>query len=314
MHQNHDERSGRYVYRTQGVCSPEIHFRLSRNAVHDVRFVGGGCPGNARLAARLMEGRPIQDVLESAAGIQCRNATSCPDQLALGISSALDGKLPQVCPFRIHEDATARTRIGLIGGPGGSPDTFMGALASMEKHRVESVYVLGNLVGPRPEEMPAVLPESKVLFAVLGERDWACLKEPPPEAFPKLPVQTEWLEALPHALSFRMGGRTGFAFYGRYLQTLEGYSDFDPFALEINLICDLADFMDNADAYSALEAMIPQFSARIVVFGQKGQWGFWRIGEAFFVSVGDGRGNGGPAWGLLEARGSEIDFRVVHDS
>ena len=45
------------------------------------RFIGG-CPGNTQGVARLAEGRPAAEVVRLLKGIQCRNGTSCPDQLA----------------------------------------------------------------------------------------------------------------------------------------------------------------------------------------------------------------------------------------
>ena len=49
----------RFVFQTQGVCPPEIHFTLVDGTLQEVRFVGGGCPGNALLVSRLLSGRPV---------------------------------------------------------------------------------------------------------------------------------------------------------------------------------------------------------------------------------------------------------------
>lgn len=43
----------RYAYSTQGICPPEIHFQVQDGILHEVRFVGRGCPGNAQLVTRL---------------------------------------------------------------------------------------------------------------------------------------------------------------------------------------------------------------------------------------------------------------------
>ncbi|MBW2132491.1 MAG: hypothetical protein JRG88_08125 [Deltaproteobacteria bacterium] len=60
--------------------------------------------------------------------------------------------------------------------------------------------------------------------------------------------------------------------------------------------------------------MIPQFSARILVFGQTGRWGFWEIDDACFISVGSVQEESGLSWGLLEARGSKVKFRVIREA
>ena len=83
----------RFIYPTQGVCPPEIHFKLDNGILEEIRFVGGGCPGNAQLVARLLEGKPLAEALEYLVGIDCRNGTSCPDQLAAAVSAAKKGNL-----------------------------------------------------------------------------------------------------------------------------------------------------------------------------------------------------------------------------
>ena len=105
----------RFVYSTQGVCPPEIHFKINKDIVEEVRFVGGGCPGNAQLVARLLKGRPIKEVLNHLDGINCRNQTSCPDQLARAIISAANGDLKPAASFRTHQDMGHYTKVGLIG-------------------------------------------------------------------------------------------------------------------------------------------------------------------------------------------------------
>ena len=47
----------------------------------------GGCPGNTRGVAKLAIGRKVEDVITLLKGIQCRNGTSCPDQLARALEA-----------------------------------------------------------------------------------------------------------------------------------------------------------------------------------------------------------------------------------
>lgn len=70
-----------YSYKTSGTCSQEIQFEVTDNKVRNVRFIRG-CAGNTRGVAKLAEGRDVDEVIELLSGIQCRNGTSCPDQLA----------------------------------------------------------------------------------------------------------------------------------------------------------------------------------------------------------------------------------------
>ena len=69
------------VFKTSGVCSRTIEFEVDENIVTNVKF-NGGCPGNTQGVAKLAIGRNIDDLIETLEGIQCRNGTSCPDQLA----------------------------------------------------------------------------------------------------------------------------------------------------------------------------------------------------------------------------------------
>ncbi|HIS26268.1 MAG TPA: TIGR03905 family TSCPD domain-containing protein [Candidatus Pullilachnospira intestinigallinarum] len=77
------------VYKTKGVCSKEINFDLVDGKVHNVSFVGG-CNGNLKGICSLIEGQDAKEVIKRLDGIQCGfKNTSCPDQLAQALKSAL---------------------------------------------------------------------------------------------------------------------------------------------------------------------------------------------------------------------------------
>ena len=70
------------IYNTNGTCSRQILFDVTKdNKVTNVKFVSG-CLGNTQGVARLVNGRDIDEVISLLSGIQCRGNTSCPDQLA----------------------------------------------------------------------------------------------------------------------------------------------------------------------------------------------------------------------------------------
>lgn len=56
------------------------------NVLKKVEFKGG-CRGNTQGVARLCEGRNIDEVHDILKGVQCRNDTSCPDQLSKAIEA-----------------------------------------------------------------------------------------------------------------------------------------------------------------------------------------------------------------------------------
>ena len=74
-----------FTYRTNGTCSRQIYFEVDENNnLHNVKFIGG-CNGNLQGISRLVEGKDIDDVQNTLAGVICRNNTSCPDQLSKAI-------------------------------------------------------------------------------------------------------------------------------------------------------------------------------------------------------------------------------------
>jgi len=71
-----------YEYKTKGTCSQRIFFEIEDGKVTNVQFVGG-CNGNLKGIAALVEGMNVEDVIIRIEGIRCgMKATSCPDQLA----------------------------------------------------------------------------------------------------------------------------------------------------------------------------------------------------------------------------------------
>ena len=78
-----------YSYKTHGVCSQKITFSLENGIVSDVTFFGG-CNGNLKGIAKLVEGMKAEDVIARIKGTTCGfKRTSCPDQLATALEEAL---------------------------------------------------------------------------------------------------------------------------------------------------------------------------------------------------------------------------------
>ena len=77
-----------YEYKTKGTCSQRILFDIEDNKVKNVQFIGG-CNGNLKGIAALVEGCDIDDVITRVQGIRCgMKQTSCPDQLAQALIAA----------------------------------------------------------------------------------------------------------------------------------------------------------------------------------------------------------------------------------
>ena len=76
------------TYKTQRTCSRAIEYEVENGVLTACRFVGG-CPGNTQGVAKLAVGRKVEEVIELLKGIQCRNGTSCPDQLAHALETEI---------------------------------------------------------------------------------------------------------------------------------------------------------------------------------------------------------------------------------
>lgn len=82
-----------YEYITKGVCSRKIDFDIENGILKNVRFVGG-CNGNTQGICKLVEGMEAVEVANRLKGLNCNGrGTSCPDQLAIAISKAIDNDL-----------------------------------------------------------------------------------------------------------------------------------------------------------------------------------------------------------------------------
>ncbi len=79
-------------YITSGTCSREIIFDVKDNKITDLKFVMG-CRGNTQGVAKLAIGMDIDEVIARLDGIQCRNGTSCPDQLAKALKAYRESEL-----------------------------------------------------------------------------------------------------------------------------------------------------------------------------------------------------------------------------
>lgn len=78
-------------YRTRGTCSRMIELEIDDEGIITEVSFSGGCSGNTQGVAALVRGMDAREAAEKLAGIRCGfRDTSCPDQLARAIMSALE--------------------------------------------------------------------------------------------------------------------------------------------------------------------------------------------------------------------------------
>ncbi len=75
----------------KGVCSKKIEFEVENGRIKNVKF-DGGCMGNLNAISKLIEGMPVDEVIQKFKGNLCRNQTSCTDQLARALEELQNDK------------------------------------------------------------------------------------------------------------------------------------------------------------------------------------------------------------------------------
>ena len=79
-----------YSYKTQYTCSQQIHFDIDGNVVRNISF-DGGCNGNLKAIAKLVDGWTVEQIEEKLRGNTCGfRPTSCADQLARAVREAYE--------------------------------------------------------------------------------------------------------------------------------------------------------------------------------------------------------------------------------
>ena len=76
-------------YQPKGVCSRHMEIDVEDGIIQAVRVVGG-CNGNLQGISSLLVGMTTDEAIRRMEGIRCGvKPTSCPDQLAKALKSAV---------------------------------------------------------------------------------------------------------------------------------------------------------------------------------------------------------------------------------
>lgn len=80
----------RYEYKPKDVCPQRISFDINDDVITNIEF-SGGCNGNLKAIAKLLENSTIEEIESKLLGNTCgRRPTSCADQLARAVRKAYD--------------------------------------------------------------------------------------------------------------------------------------------------------------------------------------------------------------------------------
>ena len=85
-----------YTYTPRGVCSRAMSVEVDdQGVIRDLQVVGG-CNGNLKGIGKLVEGMDVDDVIARIEGVKCgMKSTSCPDQLSIALTEALEKEKQQ---------------------------------------------------------------------------------------------------------------------------------------------------------------------------------------------------------------------------
>ena len=79
-----------YTFHPGGVCAQAMRVEVDDQGVIQKLEVVGGCSGNLQGIAALVRGMPAEEAIQRLKGIRCGfKDTSCPDQLARNLESAM---------------------------------------------------------------------------------------------------------------------------------------------------------------------------------------------------------------------------------
>ena len=78
----------RFDYKTENTCAQVISFDIEGDVIRNIEFYGG-CNGNLKAMAKLVDGWTVDHIEEMLLGNTCgRRPTSCADQLAKAVRAA----------------------------------------------------------------------------------------------------------------------------------------------------------------------------------------------------------------------------------
>jgi uncharacterized protein (TIGR03905 family) len=80
----------RHTIVPRGVCPMKVEFDLNGEVVTNIKFTGG-CNGNLKAIATLVDGMTVDQINQKLGGNTCGGkSSSCTDQLAIAVKKAME--------------------------------------------------------------------------------------------------------------------------------------------------------------------------------------------------------------------------------
>ncbi len=297
-------------FNPKGICPREIHLEIEDGILKELSFMGGGCRGNIYLISKLLQGKPVGELIPLLKGIPCRAGTSCPDQVAKALELDQTEGLP-TAEMKILTIEEKWGRIGIFSGVHGDLQCLKMVLEQLSSQKLERLICLGNLIGEGSlhEEIVFLLIQAKVILL----QDPCDLRIEKHKEISK--SGKEFLSQIPGLLEFRLGNLRGVAFHGGTMEEIPGYSEYGKYGMEINAITHLTNYLRDEYVYPAFETLSKQFWANLYVFNHTRDPLYKSFSNRHFVNVGPLRLTDGKkgSYAILEMKGDqlEVEFREV---
>jgi uncharacterized protein (TIGR03905 family) len=299
-------------FKPTGICPKEIHLDIEGGILKELSFLGGGCRGNSYLVSKLLQGKPVRELIPLLKGIPCREGTSCPDQVAKALELDQKEGLP-TAEMNILTIEERWERIGVFSGIHGDLQNLKKVVEQLSSKKLNRLICLGGLIGEEffHEEIVFQLVKAKIILL----QDPSDLRIGQPKELSK-PGQ-EFLSQLPAILEFRLGNLRGIAFHGGAMEEIPGYSEYGKYGADINAIVYLSNYLRDEYVSPAFETLAKQFWANLYVFNHTDEPSYKILPNRHFVNVGKinpVEGNKG-SYVILEATGDQlvVEFREIQD-
>jgi len=297
-------------FKPQGICPKEIHLDIEGGILKELSFLGGGCRGNSYLVSKLLQGKPVRELIPLLKGIPCREGTSCPDQVAKALELDQREGLP-MAEMNILTITEKWKRIGVFSGIHGDLQILKKVLEQLSSEAVDRLICLGGLIGETffREEIVSLLVMGKVILL----QDPSDLRINHHKEVSK--PGKEFLSELPALLEFQLEKFKAIAFHGGAMEEIPGYSEYGKYGADINAIIYLSNYLRDEYVSPAFETLAKQFWANLYVFNHTDEPSYKILPNRHFVSVGKIKPvekNKG-SYAILEAKGDQlvVEFREV---
>jgi len=293
-----------------GVCPKEIHLDIEGGVLKELNFLGGGCPGNAYLVSKLIQGKKVSELIPLLKGIPCREGTSCPDQVAKALELDQTEGLP-TAEMKILTIEERWEGTGVFSGLHGDLQILKKVLEQFSNKKLDRLICLGGL-------MEEAFLREEIIFLLISAKT-ILLQDPSDLRIGQHKEVSKsgkkFLSQLPALIEFRFGKLRGIALHGGAMEEIPGYSEYGKYGADINAIVYLSNYLGDEYVSPAFETLAKQFWANLYVFNHTDAPLYKILPNRYFVNVGKINPVEGDkrSYAIIEAKGDQlvVEFQEI---